>query len=94
MAMKATFEPTDPVPQLIDELVDGLHLLYECRRRGVGELDRLLEYLECKMDEIERERLGMSSELFITMMAADESDALKPQRSAKSSRVVPFPVSR
>lgn len=88
--MKATIQPKDPMPQLLDELVDGLHLLYECRRRGVCDLDRLVEYLECKMDEIERERLGMSGELFVTMMAADETEALDPV--ATSSKVMRFPV--
>ena len=75
-AMKATFRPNDPVPQLVDDLVDALHLLYECRRRGVINLDRLLEYIEYTMDEIERHRLGMSSELFLTMLEPDREDGI------------------
>jgi len=66
----------DPVPQLIDELLDGLHLLYECRRRGVTDVARLVEYIEYIMDQIERHRLGMSRELFSTMLDCDGADEM------------------
>lgn len=72
--MTATFPPNDPVPRLMDELVDGLYLLYECRRRGVPDVDRLMDYIEYKLDQIEHHRLGMSSELFATLMIAEEAD--------------------
>ena len=74
--MTATFQPPDPVPQLLDELVDALYLLYECRRRGVADLERLIEYIGYTMDEIERHRLGMSSELFLTLIDPDRSDGI------------------
>ncbi len=74
--MTASFQRNDPVPELLDQLIDGLYLLYECRRRGVGNVDRLLEYIEFIMDEIERHRLGMSSDLFLTMIEQDPSEAL------------------
>ncbi len=74
--MTATFQPPDPVPQLLDELVDALHLLYECRRRGVVDLERLIEYIEYTMDEIERQLLGMSSELFLTLIDPDRADGI------------------
>lgn len=74
--MKAAFQPFDPVPELMDELVDALHLLDQCRLRGVHDLDRLLEYIEYKMDEIERHRLGMSRELFASFLAAEEVDGV------------------
>lgn len=78
--MRATSQHFDPVPDLVDQLVDGLHLLYECRRRGVIDVDRLLEYLEHTMDQIERERLGMSTELFHSALSADETELLAEQR--------------
>jgi len=71
--MKATCPPSDPVPQLMDELIDGLHLLYECRRRGVADLGRLLDYIEYTIDEIERYRLGTSGERFKTVLSAEEA---------------------
>ena len=74
--MKAVFQPFDPVPELMDELVDALYLLDQCRRRGVHDVDRLLEYIEYKMDEIERQRLGMSKELFVSFLAAEEVDGV------------------
>jgi len=49
----------------MDELVDGLHLLHVCRARGIADIERLLEYIECTMDKIEYQRLGASSELFL-----------------------------
>jgi hypothetical protein len=67
--MKATFETLDPVPQLMDDLVDALYLLDACRKRGTYDVTRLLEYIEYTLDEIERYRLGMSSELFATIIA-------------------------
>lgn len=74
--MKAAFQPFDPVPELMEELVDALYLLDQCRHRGVREVDRLLEYIEYKIDEIERQRLGMSRELFVTFLAAEEEDGV------------------
>ena len=71
--MAAGFQLDDPVPHLLDQLVDALHLLYECRRRGVNDVDRLLEYIEYTMDEIDRQRLGMSGESFLTMAEAQEA---------------------
>lgn len=70
--MKATFQPNDPVPQLMDELVDALYLLDNCRRRGVLDTSRLLDYIDYTIDQIERHRLGMSSELFETLLSVDE----------------------
>jgi len=58
----------------MDELVDALHLLHECRRRGVHDVSRLLEYIEYTLDEIEHHRLGMSAELFQTLMSAEEAN--------------------
>jgi len=70
--MKATFEAADPVPGLMDDLVDALYLLDACRKRGTHDVSRLLEYIEYTLDQIERYRLGMSSELFLTMMVDEE----------------------
>ena len=67
--MKATLQPNDPVPALMDELVDGLHLLHVCRARGVADLERLLEYIEYTLDQIECHRLGRSSDLFFDSMS-------------------------
>jgi hypothetical protein len=67
--MQATFPVCDPVPDRLDELVDGLYLLHQCKERGVSDLDRLVEYIEFTMDEIERHRLGRSSELLVTNLA-------------------------
>jgi len=89
--MKATFETTEPIESLMDQLVDGLHLLYECRRRGVGNLDRLREYIEYTMDEIERRHLGMSSELFVTMLGDDESiEHIEEKQAVVPATVLPF----
>jgi len=60
----------------MDELVDALYLLSECRRRGVSDVDRLLEYIEYKLDQIERYRLGMSGELFNARLVAEEAGEL------------------
>lgn len=70
--MKATFQPYDPVPELMDELTDALYLLYQCRLRGVRDLDRLLEFIEYTMDQIEHNRLGMSGEVFTSLLSAAE----------------------
>jgi hypothetical protein len=74
--MKAAFAPSDPVPELMDQLLDGLHLLYECRRRGVDQVDRLLDYIEYTMDEIERHRLRTNTTLSPSTLSADETEAL------------------
>ncbi len=74
--MKAASQPFDPVPELLDELTDALYLLDQCRRRGVQETDRLLEYIEHTMDEIERHRLGCSRDLFLSLLPADEVDGV------------------
>ena len=71
--MTPTFQPNDPVPRLMDELIDALHLLHECRLRGVNDVSGLLDYIEYKIDEIEHRRLGMSRELFQTMLSAEEA---------------------
>ena len=71
-AMTAQFQPNDPVPELLEQLIDGLHLLYQCRQRGVSEVDRLLEYIEFTIDEIERHRLG-SSDSFRGMPGPDDT---------------------
>jgi len=92
--MKATSQPNAPVAHLLDELVDGLHLLYECRRRGVDDVDRLLEYLEYTMDEIERHHLGMSGELFLTLLSSDESEALLQHDKKPTVSVLALPERR
>ncbi len=74
--MKATFQPFDPVPELMEELIDALYLLHQCRLRHVHDVDRLLDYIEHTMDEIERHRLGCSKELFASVLAADEVDGV------------------
>ena len=70
--MAASFQFDEPLSYLVDQLVDSLHLLYECRRRGVTDVDRLIEYIEYTMDEIERRHLGMSGESFLAMSEAQE----------------------
>ena len=87
--MKATFEATEPMERLLDQLVDGLYLLYECRSRGVSNLDRLLEYLEYTMDEIERRHLGMSSDLYLTLIeAGDANETIQSQPAATPAKVL------
>jgi len=73
--MAASFQFDEPLSYLVDQLVDSLHLLYECRRRGVTDVDRLIEYIEYTMDEIERRHLGMSGESFLAMSEAQETAA-------------------
>jgi hypothetical protein len=70
--MKSNLAAVDPVPALLDELADGLRLLYECRHRGVTDVDRLLASIEDTMDLIERHRLGNSSELMLLDMNAED----------------------
>jgi hypothetical protein len=70
--MLANFQATDPVTHLMDELVDGLHLLHVCRARGVSDLDRLLEYIEYTIDQIEHHRLGASREFFFSEAASED----------------------
>jgi len=40
----------------------------------VQDVDRLIDYVEHTMDEIERHRLGMSGDLFNTLLSCDELD--------------------
>ena len=70
--MKSNLASVDPVPALLDELADGLKLLYECRHRGITEIDRLLASIEDTMDMIERHRLGNSPELVLADMNAED----------------------
>ena len=70
--MKSNCAVTDPVPALLDELVDGLRLLYECRHRGVNDTDRLLASIEDTMDLIERYRLGQGRDLVFDEMNPDD----------------------
>ena len=74
--MAATFPVNDPVPELMDQLIDALYLLNECRRRGVQDTERLLDYIEHTIDEIERYRLGMPRELFDAMVSYVEADGV------------------
>ncbi len=70
--MKSNFAVTDPVPALLDELVDGLKLLYECRHRGIADTDRLLASIEDTMDLIERYRLSPYKELVLSDMSSED----------------------
>jgi len=72
--MKAAFPVIDPVSELMDELIDALYLLDQCRRRGVQDLHLLLDYVEHTMDEIERHRLGTPARSFSPLLTADEVD--------------------
>ena len=74
--MEAAFHACDPVPELMNELVDALYLLDQCRRRGVQDVDRLVEYIEYKMDEIEEHRLGMTCRRVASCLTADEVDGV------------------
>lgn len=70
--MKSNSVVIDPVPALLDELVDGLRLLYECRHRGINNTDLLLSSIEDTMDLIERHRLGPVPDLVFDTMNADD----------------------
>ena len=70
--MKSNVAVIDPVPALLDELVDGLKLLYECRHRGIVDTDRLLASIEDTMDLIERYRLSPYSDLVLDDMNSED----------------------
>jgi hypothetical protein len=72
--MKAAFPVIDPVPELMDELIDALYLIEQCRQRGVSDLHLLLDYIEHTMDEIERHRLSTPSASIAPFLTADEVD--------------------
>lgn len=69
--MKAPFPLSDPVPQLMDELIDALYLLEQCRRRDVHDVSRLLDYIDYTIHQIEQQRLGSTS----------QADTLSPEVS-------------